>query len=371
MTKPQSLKETLDFRQLVQETHQLTKSSKLNCLWHEDKTPSLHIYQDGYYCFVCGVSGDHFDWLERVKGLAFQEAVSYLEHFSSITSNHFTKAVTFEPRKPKQTYRVIPPNIAKSHDARVKRLERVPKALENHGFTLRDCKQLQIANDKGNAIFPIKGPEGRTLALKRRYLKSQPHRYDYLTKSHGTPAWCSPNRAIALIVLIVEGELNGMMCWLALKKPKQIAVMGTAGVNASFYQELVLNKTIYIYADADTAGQAAKQRWAEQASNANAKKVYQLESWQRDACEIVSYFGKRSLREKLLWGQKHHYIPNEVDANPSLSAKVPSSKQPVLPKAKPDLMQSCTGYEELFTKTSIRPTLKTAPSFNPSCHDAS
>lgn len=30
---------------------------KIPCLWHEDKTPSLHIYDNGYYCFSCLKSG--------------------------------------------------------------------------------------------------------------------------------------------------------------------------------------------------------------------------------------------------------------------------------------------------------------------------
>ena len=81
MTNIAKLKAKLDFRLLVQETGLLTKRSKTLCPYHDDHSPSLHVYEDGCFCFVCGASGDHFDWLET-RGLNFKEALSFLERFS-------------------------------------------------------------------------------------------------------------------------------------------------------------------------------------------------------------------------------------------------------------------------------------------------
>ena len=86
MIDVQTLKVRVDLRVLVQETHQLTKSSKTLCLWHDDTNPSLHIYPDGYFCFACGASGDHLDWLTATRTLSFQEAVDLLTRY---TGPHF------------------------------------------------------------------------------------------------------------------------------------------------------------------------------------------------------------------------------------------------------------------------------------------
>lgn len=36
----------------------LPRSRKLECPKHEDKTASLHVYEDSWYCYSCGLSGD-------------------------------------------------------------------------------------------------------------------------------------------------------------------------------------------------------------------------------------------------------------------------------------------------------------------------
>jgi DNA polymerase len=52
---------------------------KLSCPFHDDGTPSLHIYEDHYHCFGCGAHGDRVDWLMFVHGLSRAEALDALE----------------------------------------------------------------------------------------------------------------------------------------------------------------------------------------------------------------------------------------------------------------------------------------------------
>ena len=42
---------------------------KIRCPFHADDTPSLHVYDDHYYCFGCGAHGNHLDWLRNAEGL--------------------------------------------------------------------------------------------------------------------------------------------------------------------------------------------------------------------------------------------------------------------------------------------------------------
>ena len=355
MTTFKALKAKVDFRQLANETHPLTKSSKICCLWHEDRTPSLHLYENGYFCFVCGASGDHFSWLIKVRGLSFKDAKDYLEHF--------TRPEAFEgKRKDPKRKRFQPAAYASvsQHFLNAKRLKKVPLALERHGFSLKDCKRIGAADLGGDAVFPILDTYGQVLALKRRFHKPKPHRYVYLTPGQGAPAWCSPNGAKSKCVLIVEGELNAVMCWLALKQTTRVCVIGTAGAHASFYKELVNAKTVYLYADNDDAGNQAIHRWAEDAFKAGAKKVYRFKPWGLDACEVVNAFGKRSLYERLLWGEKTQLSPS-FDAEKRFKANLLASKESPLPSHKPHLAHTTS-----HAKTDLA---SGAPSLHPP-HDA-
>lgn len=55
---------------------------RINCLcpFHHEKTPSFVIYlkSNSYYCFGCGVGGDSINFMMKIKGCEFLEAVKYL-----------------------------------------------------------------------------------------------------------------------------------------------------------------------------------------------------------------------------------------------------------------------------------------------------
>lgn len=46
------------------------------CLWHDDKTPSMHVYADNHaYCFVCNKRADAIDFWMELKSLDFMTAI--------------------------------------------------------------------------------------------------------------------------------------------------------------------------------------------------------------------------------------------------------------------------------------------------------
>jgi DNA primase len=53
------------------------KSHKGLCPFHTERTPSFTVSAVGnlYHCFGCGASGDLYDFLMRIEGLEFPEAV--------------------------------------------------------------------------------------------------------------------------------------------------------------------------------------------------------------------------------------------------------------------------------------------------------
>jgi DNA polymerase family A/CHC2 zinc finger/Toprim domain len=62
-------------------------NGKIGCPFHEDDTPSLHVYRDHYHCFGCGAHGGHLDWLREVEGLDDDAAVDVILHWQGRTSS--------------------------------------------------------------------------------------------------------------------------------------------------------------------------------------------------------------------------------------------------------------------------------------------
>ena len=49
------------------------------CPFHEEKTASFYVFPDNRFkCFGCGFSGDSIDFLQKLHGYSFKEALSIL-----------------------------------------------------------------------------------------------------------------------------------------------------------------------------------------------------------------------------------------------------------------------------------------------------
>jgi hypothetical protein len=53
-------------------------NGKICCPFHDDHHPSLHVYADHFFCFVCKARGNHIDWLREVEGLSYDAAIELL-----------------------------------------------------------------------------------------------------------------------------------------------------------------------------------------------------------------------------------------------------------------------------------------------------
>jgi hypothetical protein len=51
---------------------------KICCPFHDDRTPSCHIYADHFHCFGCGAHGDRIDWLMMIEGMDRDAAIQLL-----------------------------------------------------------------------------------------------------------------------------------------------------------------------------------------------------------------------------------------------------------------------------------------------------
>jgi DNA primase len=290
-------KAAVPFKSLVRETHAINSRGKFLCPFHDDHDPSCHAFPDGFYCFVCHTHGDHLTWLQKVHGLTFDEALQELRHRASGTQQPSVPISLKNVGKRARTFKPVAPHVVENHRQRAARLDYVPTSMNNRGFTLQDLQHLEFAAEGNNAIFPIPGPDGTVLALKLRLANAaDSQRYRYRPTGHGSPAWCSPGFSQQNTVLIIEGELNGMACYLAAP---YLAVMGVAGACGRLHTDVFGGRTVYVYADGDDAGQKARNKWAEIALREGAAKVVKLEPWQADACDIAGSRGRGALASLL------------------------------------------------------------------------
>lgn len=290
-----TLKAAVPLPELVSETHDVGRNGKALCPFHDDHTPSCHIYADGAHCYACGWRGDHLDWLEQVHGLSTSEAIAELERRAGGYVPSATERRPAPQRRP-VVLKPVAPDVLETH-RRAARLDRVPEAMKGRGFTLDDLKRLDFSAHGQDAVFSITGPDGRVLALKRRFAEpGDGPRYRYTTAGHGTPAWCSPGFSERDTALVIEGELNGMACYLAAP---ELGVMGVAGTGGGLHLEALRGRVVFVFGDADGPGQVARDKWAAKALKAGAERVYTLDPWPADACEIAGSEGRAALRERL------------------------------------------------------------------------
>ena len=301
---PAYIKGGLDLRDLIEAEAGINRAGKTTCPnpAHQDLDPSCHVYDDHLHCFGCGWHGDVFDYLMATRGCSFPDALREAQQLAGT----ITPVRRPRPRRPVPSLRVgpacvapnLPEHVVALHFQQAESLRRTPSAIEGRGITFEACKASQIAEDCGDAIVPIPNPAGGFVALKRRYCR--PHgsgKYRYDAGGQGLPAWCSRNLSDAREILLVEGELNGLVCFVART---DLGVQGIAGTNGSLWLSSLLGRVVYVYADPDDVGQAARQKWADAAHRAGAHKVFVVDPWpEGDACDVAGNLGLEVLRERL------------------------------------------------------------------------
>lgn len=57
---------------------QPNRAGFIYCPFHKEKTASMKIYKDSFYCFGCGAGGDIFTFVQELDGISFKEAYAAL-----------------------------------------------------------------------------------------------------------------------------------------------------------------------------------------------------------------------------------------------------------------------------------------------------
>jgi len=73
----------------------------IQCPFHKEKTASMKIYKNSYYCYGCGESGDIFSFFQRMEDVEFKEAFKSLGGTYPDNNDYSRKLHNYHLRKRK------------------------------------------------------------------------------------------------------------------------------------------------------------------------------------------------------------------------------------------------------------------------------
>lgn len=74
------IKDSLTMRQVVERYgYEIDRKDFICCPFHNEKTPSLKVYESSFYCFGCNTSGDVIKFVRMLFNLSFPETLKRID----------------------------------------------------------------------------------------------------------------------------------------------------------------------------------------------------------------------------------------------------------------------------------------------------
>ena len=170
----ETIKEQLDLRIVAEHYGIDSRNGMTACIFHDDRSPSMKLYADHYYCFGCSACGDVTAFTARLFGISQAEAAQKLAvdfgiATSSAVSNPSIKTkltVIGERQREQKAFRVL---CDYCHLLRSARTELAPKS-EKEPFHPLFAESLQHLTEYEYYcdIFIAGSKEERTEFMKER-----------------------------------------------------------------------------------------------------------------------------------------------------------------------------------------------------------
>ncbi len=78
------------------------RNGMCRCIFHDDRTPSMKLYPENYYCFGCGAHGDVVALVAELFGLKQYESAQKIAADFGIVHNSTDQSITQYKRTPSQ-----------------------------------------------------------------------------------------------------------------------------------------------------------------------------------------------------------------------------------------------------------------------------
>ena len=79
---------------------EVSRGNMVCCPFHNDRTPSMKLNEDYFYCFGCGATGDVIDLVARLFNLSSYDAAKKLAYDFGIDPKPPTAAAMVKPKRP-------------------------------------------------------------------------------------------------------------------------------------------------------------------------------------------------------------------------------------------------------------------------------
>lgn len=284
------------------------KAGAYRAVWRGEENPSFSIFKSrtGIWMwkdFATGDEGNAFHFLVKVADMNKQDAAHKLLLRTGLDPNvplPKTRAQEKAPEKKGPTpceAIPVPPDVL--DDLLAFTEIGIAPCLGGRGLSADDAVAYGLRVEGSDALIPITDPNGVVIGVKKKHAVGK-IRYSYPISKHGAPAWCSPGFLESRRVLIVEGELNGIIAHSVLRENgNDMAVMGIAGAGQYLHLSVLEERHVFIYADDDDPGRGALARWAKEAKEAGAASISLLEPFPEDFCDTAGKQGRDTLYRQL------------------------------------------------------------------------
>ncbi|MBU0982353.1 MAG: DNA primase [candidate division Zixibacteria bacterium] len=348
----EQVRQATDIVQIVNQYAPLKKRGRYHwacCPFHEEKTPSFKVSQDNqlFYCFGCGKGGNVFSFLMEHEAMSFADAVRFLATRANISIKedaggdykrelmerlNYAHAVAVEyyhdvllgPR-----YKSVLENyVKKRRGLETKTINQFKLGLAGEGWDefvrFAETKDLKpeelvkaglagISEKTGNAydrfrqrlMIPIFNLSQKPIAFGGRTLtKGEPAKY---VNSPETPLYHKSNVLYGLnftrdfirkanSVIVVEGYFDVLSLW-QVDVRNVVASSGTAFTSQQAHLLARFADEVYLFFDADSAGQQAALRSIDALFDAGLEvKVMQAPEGE-DPDSIAQKFGRDKIEE--------------------------------------------------------------------------
>jgi len=309
----EQIKSKLDIVDLVSEYLQLKPagqgSFKACCPFHQEKTPSFFVSKSKqiWHCFGCGEGGDQFEFVQKMEGMDFPQALRTLAEKAGVELPQYNKKEASEKQKLIQINELaakfyhkvlLDSSIAESAREYIKKrnldtqtvdefkLGHAPDQweillnfLKQKGYKEEDVNLAGLAVKKeqggfydrfrGRVMFPIQNIQGQVVGFTARSLKSDAKEAKYIN----TPQTSIYNKSDILygldkakraikekdLLIIVEGNMDVISSHRVDVK-NVVASSGTALTQNQLNIIQRYTNNIAFSFDADSAGQVAAKR---------------------------------------------------------------------------------------------------------------
>ncbi len=279
------------------------------CPFHEERTPSFHIFDDHYHCFGCRAHGDAISYVQHTQGLGFIESLKWLAAKFSIEAPELDRPDHNQEKLNQQTSRsrlllsaqeffrqnLFAPAGLEARQYLTTRgfLEQdlqelgfgyappgqndLVKKLLAEGYRFDDIKDCSLANGHGSKSFdffqnrlmvPIRDIQGRLIAFGGRTMGGEPQKYKNSRYDKGHVLF-GMDRARKVMGtksrgIVVEGYMDTLQMWRH-GFGETVACQGTALTSHHMKQLANATSLVYLMFDGDEAGQRANLRLVEDA----------------------------------------------------------------------------------------------------------